>query len=182
MPEDKNNRNGYTVECLHRFIAEWIQAGLFKNNIIDKLEDIGVDRALAADLVEEMERKLRWQSRKRKVLVVEDEPHNRMLLTEILRPAGYQIAEAADGQDALDHLREVDPDLVITDALMPRVKGHELIKALKDTVLWRDIPVIVISARGKMEEYFETLKVVRFLKKPYSADELLSAVRSVLPA
>jgi len=182
MTQENNSGGGYTVEYLHQFIKEWIRAGLFKNNIIEKLEDLGVDRGLAIQLVDEMERKLHWQSRKRKILIVEDEPHSRMLLVEILKLAGYKIAQAADGQEALDQLRDVDPDLIITDALMPNVNGHELIRELKETVLWRDVPVIAISARGKMEDLFESLKVVKFLKKPYSTDDLLDAVRSVLPS
>ena len=181
MTQENNNSGGYTVEYLHQFIKEWIQAGLFKNDIIEKLEDLGVDRGLAIELVDEMERKLHWQSRKKKILIVEDEPHSRMLLTEILKLAGYNIAQAADGQEALDCLRDADPDLIITDALMPNVNGHDLIRELKETVLWRDVPVIVLSARGKMADFFESLKVVKFLKKPYSTDDLLDAVRSVLP-
>ena len=58
------------------------------------------------------------------VLVVDDEPRNRRLLTETLRPAGYEMREAADGRSALDDARGVRPDLVLLDVMMPEIRPH----------------------------------------------------------
>ena len=172
-------KNEYTVDYLYKFVSEQIRAGLFKSNIVDKLLEMGVKKSTAVDLVEEMERKLRGV-RKKRILIVEDEPHNRMLLLEILRAAGYKIYQAEDGKIGFDMLKEIDPDLVITDVLMPRMKGNELIKKTRRTILFRDLPFIVLTERGLMKDYFDSLSVDAFVDKPFSTNDLLNKVKAAL--
>lgn len=177
----KDHQGGdYTLEYLHRFVAEQVRAGLYKSNIIEKLLEMGVGRELAGELVDDMERKLKGRMRRRRVLVVEDEPHTRMRLEEILRTNGFAVYQAEDGARALEMMREADPDLIITDVLMPRMTGSELIKKLRETVLWRDVPLIVLSERGPMKDYFDVLNVAEFIEKPFTADALLGRIKKTL--
>ena len=167
--------NSQRIRELYAFVREQVLAGLFRSDIVEKLIEMGVDRVTGAELVGEMERKLR-RIRKKRVLVVEDEQHTRQLVTEILRPAGYIVYGAVDGRRAWDIIREADPDVIVTDVLMPRVNGGELLDRLRASILWRDLPVIVLSQRTGMREYFLSRNVAAFLEKPLDAKQLLAEV------
>ena len=114
------------------------------------------------------------------VLVVDDEPTVRRFLRFVLEQAGYQVAEAADGKEALRHVRESRTDLVITDLVMPEQEGIETIQALR-----RDYPEIgVIAISGaKAGAYLRIagpLGVCAALAKPIDPDTLLVEVRRAL--
>ncbi|HEV7536656.1 MAG TPA: response regulator, partial [Acidimicrobiia bacterium] len=82
----------------------------------------------------------------RLVLVVDDEPMLRNLLSRLLRMEGYDVLEAADGQAALDVLRTEKPDLVLLDVMMPTRDGLDVLGDLRRT---SNVPVILVSALGE---------------------------------
>ncbi len=116
------------------------------------------------------------------ILVVDDEEQVRLSLRRMLESAGYQVLEAADGQQALNICRSRPLDLVITDIVMPGQEGMETIQALR-----REFPgVKVIAITGKVPElYLKTARLLgaqAALQKPLRLETLLETVRSVLEA
>lgn len=121
-----------------------------------------------------------------RILVVDDEAPVREVLRDLLGDEGHQIDEAENGEEALQRFRANPADLVITDILMPKAGGLNLIRSLCD--LAPDLPVIAISGGGKDGKLnflstANTFSQVRTLKKPFHVEDLLGLVReSLVPA
>ena len=114
-----------------------------------------------------------------KILVVDDEPKIREVIREYAEFSGYEVTEAEDGMSAIGLCKLNDYDLVIMDIMMPKLDGFSACKEIKKI---KDIPVIMLSARG--EEYdklfgFE-LGIDDYIVKPYSPKELIARVNAVL--
>lgn len=107
------------------------------------------------------------------VLVVDDERDIREAVSEVLADEGYQVLDAGDGAEALSKVREHHPDVILLDLMMPRMNGWEFRAAQKDDPELSRIPVIVISALGKVAG----LDAAEFIQKPFELDQLLTAVR-----
>jgi GAF domain-containing protein/DNA-binding response OmpR family regulator len=119
------------------------------------------------------------------LLVVDDEAGMRMLLRRILESEGYNVVEAVNGRAALDCLRERVPGAILLDLMMPQMDGFEFLTALHEREAWREIPVVVITAKDLTAEDHERLNgsVVRILQKgAYGREELLDEVRTLLSA
>ena len=114
------------------------------------------------------------------ILLVDDEPAMRQVLSAALENAGYSTARAADGQEALALVRALDPDLVLTDLRMPRVDGQQLLRTLRRE--FPEIPVIVLTAHGTIDLAVEAVRdgAHDFLTKPFDKERLLQAVASAL--
>lgn len=112
------------------------------------------------------------------VLVVDDNADMRAYITDLLQPE-YDVAVAADGLDALATMADAPPDLVLTDVMMPRVDGFELLRRMQADPVLTAIPVIMLSARAGEEGTLEGLEAGAndYLAKPFSARELLARVR-----
>jgi DNA-binding NtrC family response regulator len=106
------------------------------------------------------------------VLVVDDEPSICDLLTDLLEEEGYRVRRAADGLAALDEVDRVEPDLVVTDVIMPRLGGIVLAERMRD----RGIPTIVISSAIS----FVNDPCLVFVPKPFDIDRLLDIVAEAL--
>lgn len=111
------------------------------------------------------------------VLVVDDEPDVRSSVADILRGAGYRVAEAADGAEALDLLSVEDVGAVLLDLRMPRMDGVTLVDRLEDPP-----PILVVSSHSPDagEQARLGRKVVAVLKKPVHPDVLLERLEGVL--
>ena len=79
------------------------------------------------------------------ILIVEDNPRMQETLSTVLRLKGFQTLTAYNGVEALDVLRLRTPDLMLLDLMMPVMGGLELLKVLRDTPQWKDLPVVVLS-------------------------------------
>ena len=114
------------------------------------------------------------------VLVVDDDDRIRKLVTTALRRAGYEIAEAASGKEALDRLAEATPDLIISDVMMPELDGFGLLTHLRADPVLRTIPVIMLTAKGTPEDVVHGLGLGAddYLAKPFEMSELLARVRA----
>jgi len=105
------------------------------------------------------------------VLVVDDEPDMRYLLRITLEEAGYAVVEAAHGGAALEQVHRSPPQLVLTDWMMPRMGGGELIERLREDVQTQAIPIVVVSgSRGDQGE------ADAFLGKPFNPGDLIMLV------
>jgi len=114
------------------------------------------------------------------ILVVEDEAAERQMLALNLETAGHVVLQAGNGTDALELLKKAHPDLILTDVLMPEMDGFVFCKALREHPQTKEIPVIVLTARGKMEDAFAALGVAGFLEKPSAPNVLLSTIEKTL--
>jgi putative two-component system response regulator len=117
-----------------------------------------------------------------RILVVDDEEANRRLLRDLLAPLGHEIAEAADGEEALQAVAAGVPDLVLLDLCMPRRDGYSVCRTLKGDPRTRLVPIIILTS---LEDLSDKLKAVElgaddFLNKPFHTVELMTRIRSLL--
>jgi PAS domain S-box-containing protein len=114
------------------------------------------------------------------VLVADDNADMRDYLTRLLRSAGHRVEAVADGQAALEAARRQSPDLVVSDVMMPRLDGLQLVAALRGDSRTAGTPVLLLSARAGQEASIEGLEAGAddYLVKPFSSAELLARVRA----
>jgi CheY-like chemotaxis protein len=114
-----------------------------------------------------------------KILVVDDEPFMLRLIQLILERDGYTMRQASSGDEAVDAVRQERPDLVIMDAMMPRMDGLTALRVLKESPLSRSIPVILLTANPHKfpREVAESFEATVFLTKPFSPTQLLQEIR-----
>ncbi len=93
------------------------------------------------------------------ILVVDDDGMSRTLLATNLQEAGYAVAEAENGQDALEQIQAQDFDVVLLDLLMPKMDGFQVLKRMKADAALQHIPVIVISAVDEMESVIRCIEM-----------------------
>jgi CheY-like chemotaxis protein len=119
----------------------------------------------------------------RPVLVVDDDPSVRHLFRRLLEPEGYVVAEAENGRAALERLRDVSPSVILLDLMMPEMDGFDFAAELRRHDVWREIPIIVITARDLSREDHERLNgyVQKILQKgAHGRDQLLAEVRELV--
>lgn len=117
-----------------------------------------------------------------KILIVEDEIEVRENLAEILELNDYQVLQAQDGVDALKVIKTIVPDLVISDIMMPKMNGHELITKMQQNDKTATVPFIFLTAKINSDDIRVgmSLGADDYLTKPYHTDDLLSAVKTRL--
>ncbi len=115
-----------------------------------------------------------------RLLVADDNADMRDYLTRLLRSAGHQVEAVADGQAALEAARVRNPDLIVSDVMMPRLDGLQLVSALRADPRTAGTPVLLLSARAGQEASIEGLEAGAddYLVKPFSSAELLARVRA----
>ncbi|HYU86689.1 MAG TPA: response regulator transcription factor [Kribbellaceae bacterium] len=114
------------------------------------------------------------------LLVVDDEPNIVELLSASLRFAGYDVSTAANGTEALKKAKEVNPDLVVLDVMMPGLDGFDVVRRLRAED--RHVPVLFLTARDAIEDKVKGLQTGGddYVTKPFSLDELVARVRALL--
>ena len=115
-----------------------------------------------------------------RLVVVDDEPMIRELLTTSLRFAGFEVATAADGTSALAVIRETRPDLVVLDVMLPDMDGFTVTRRLRDG--GQHVPVLFLTARDDAADAVTGLTVGGddYVTKPFSLEELVARIRAVL--
>ena len=116
------------------------------------------------------------------ILMADDEEDLRMLLQMTLNDPGYLLLEASDGAVAWELIQTKRPDLVILDWMMPKKNGKEVAHAMKNDPTTKDIPIIMLTARHRMEDcqQGEELGTYAYLVKPFSPLQLLEKVQLAL--
>jgi class 3 adenylate cyclase len=117
-----------------------------------------------------------------RVLVVDDTPHNLMLLADVLELEGYAVATATRGGEALEEIEKECPDLVLLDVLMPDMTGYDVCKRIRENPTTRMLPVVLVTALDATAERVRGIEVGAndFLTKPINKAEILARVRSLL--
>lgn len=115
----------------------------------------------------------------RRILVVDDEPRMTRFIRMNLDLEGFSVHEAYDGKEALDRVREVLPDLVILDVMMPKLDGFQTLQMMREV---SSVPVIMLTARASEDDRVRGLELGAddYITKPFSPRELVSRVRAVL--
>src|SRR5213596_389221 len=107
-----------------------------------------------------------------RVLIVEDDSSTRTGLAELVQAWGFQTDEAADGEEALRRVTSFRPAIIVSDLVMPRMGGHDLLKTLKDQL--SDLTFILLTAQGTVESAVEAIKdgAYDYLSKPVDPQRL----------
>lgn len=122
------------------------------------------------------------------ILIADDDADFKEILSAKLLAAGYQIAEAKDGAEAITKAKSLIPDLVIMDIQMPNVNGTEAVVELKNTPETKDVKIIFFSSmiypwpgvKGKNPEFAQELGAVTFINKSAELDTILAKVKEIL--
>ena len=119
---------------------------------------------------------------RKKILIADDDPLNVEFFEVILSKLGFTVEKAEDGMAALEAVRRFHPDLIILDNIMPRMSGWELTRALKNDPVYRDIPIIMLSALDDVKDKVEgfELGVDDYITKPFNFSEVLARIRAAL--
>lgn len=116
------------------------------------------------------------------ILVVDDDLGTRLSISDYLELSGYSVITANDGQEALAKVEEFHPDLMVTDIVMPRMNGYELVRQVRQQPAFRLLPVILLTARTKTQERILGYQsgCDLYLPKPFELEELGAAIRNLL--
>jgi len=116
------------------------------------------------------------------VLVVDDSPTVRELVSVHLKQQGITVVEAFDGLDATEKIKVNVPDLVITDVVMPRMNGYELCRWVKNNVKNKTVPVIMCTTKSEEFDKYWGMKqgADAYVTKPYNPPELIEIVKRLI--
>ncbi len=120
----------------------------------------------------------------KKILIADDNENIREALTYLLEDEGYKIRLAKDGADALKQTRELRPDILFLDIMMPVMNGYDVCRAIKTDPELKDIYVIMLTAKGQVaeQERGKDAGANEYIVKPFSPMEILSKVKTILGA
>jgi DNA-binding response OmpR family regulator len=116
------------------------------------------------------------------ILIVDDDPNIVMALEYLMKRAGYEVAIASDGQEALEYLATNNPSLMILDVMMPRKNGFEVCEKVRGENRFAAMPILMLSAKGREAEMNKgiSLGADAYIAKPFSTHELVERVKSLL--
>jgi len=122
------------------------------------------------------------ESSKGLILVADDDPDIRDIVSFRLERAGYETAQAANGDEALNMALERPPALCILDVMMPKVNGFELVRELRGNETTQGIPVLMLTASVQDKDVARGFEIGAddYLKKPFNTNELLARVAALL--
>jgi len=116
------------------------------------------------------------------VLVVDDEGDLVKILQFGLESLGYEVETAADGQEGLKKARELRPDIILLDLMLPKLDGYKVCRLLKFDERYKNIPIIILSARTQEGDQALALETGanRFITKPYEFSDILTHMQTLL--
>jgi len=116
------------------------------------------------------------------ILIVDDEPNIVLSLEFLMSQAGYAVRVARDGDAALQAIEESPPDLVLLDVMLPKRDGYELCQTIRTDPRWRDVRILMLTARGREIEREKGLALGAddYVTKPFSTREVVERVRQLL--
>ncbi len=119
----------------------------------------------------------------KKILIIEDDKFLRQLIVRKLTEEGYDISEAVDGEEGVKKVKEIMPDLILLDLILPGIDGFEVLSRIKSDEPTKKIPVIILSNLGQKEDVERGLNlgaVDYLIKAHFTPGEIVEKIRSVL--
>jgi len=118
----------------------------------------------------------------KKILIVDDEQDIVETLKFILEAQGYTCFCAYNGEDGLNKAKEIMPNLIILDVMMPKINGYKISRLLKYDNKYKDIPIIMVTARSQEQDKLigEETGVNEYISKPFELEEILAVVKKYL--
>ena len=117
-----------------------------------------------------------------RILIADDDPDIRQLVIYALADQGHEVSVAKDGQEALDHVAQSPPDLMLLDIMMPEMDGYDVLRALDERGIRGFTKILVLTAKGSERDWKlgYDLGADRYMTKPFDPDELLETVGEML--
>ncbi len=119
----------------------------------------------------------------KKILIVEDDPKNMKVMLMVIRPHGYTLLEATDGEEGLEMAKRELPDLILMDIQLPKMDGLEVTRKLRETPAFSHIPIIGVTAYAMKEDKEKIIEsgCDAYLSKPINTRELPRIIAEMLP-
>jgi two-component system, OmpR family, alkaline phosphatase synthesis response regulator PhoP len=117
----------------------------------------------------------------KKILIADDNQNIRDALTYLLEDEGYELHLASDGAETLRKVRELRPDILFLDVMMPEMNGYDVCQAIKTDPLLKDTYIIMLTAKGQVaeQERGKGVGANEYIVKPFSPMELLAKVKNI---
>ncbi len=118
----------------------------------------------------------------KKILIVDDEKDLVEIIRLGLEPLGYQVFEAYDGQEGLEKARQIKPDIIILDLMLPKIDGYQVCRMLKFDINYKQIPVILLTARASKKDIAMGAEAGAdaFITKPFKHEVLKEKIEELL--
>ena len=118
----------------------------------------------------------------KKILIIEDEPGQILMLGTRLKAVGYKIVSAGDGEEGLKMVSTENPDLILLDIILPKIDGYKVCKSVKENPDIAKIPIIMITAAGvkDLEEKCKAAGADALIRKPYECTDLVKKIKDLL--
>ena len=119
----------------------------------------------------------------KRILIVEDQEDNRMIMRDVLSSAGYELIEAVNGEDGVKLAHSERPDLILMDIQLPIIDGYEATRRIKGSAELKSIPIIAVTSYALSGDQTKARAAGcdGYVSKPFSPRELLARVREYLP-
>ncbi len=153
---------------------------LMEENPDITIKEISESLSVSEDLIEETLRKM--SDARQKILIVDDEMDALLALKVALEAEGYNIVEAKDGYEAIDTAHSENPDVILLDLMIPGIDGFEVCRQLKSDPVYSHIPVIMLTARGEIDDKVEGIELGAddYVTKPFNLKELKARIKMIL--
>ena len=117
----------------------------------------------------------------KKILIVDDSPTERHVLNDMLTKAGYEVVASDNGEDAIQKAKQVRPDLILMDVVMPGLNGFQATRAISRDPDTRAIPIILCTSKSQETDKIWGMRqgALAYLVKPVDHDELLARIRAM---
>ena len=119
-----------------------------------------------------------------RILIVDDEPNIVLALELLMKKEGYEVHTVDDGERAVLAAKELRPDLILLDIMMPKMDGYEVCQRIRSDALLKDISIIMLTAKGREVEKAKGLALGadHYITKPFSTRQVVMKVKEILAA
>lgn len=116
------------------------------------------------------------------ILIVEDSPSELELMSYYLQDSGYNVIKASGAKEAIEKAMLVQPDVIVTDVVMPEMSGFELCRSLKKNPVTAKVPIIICSSKNQAIDRLWAMRqgAHEYITKPYTREHLLGVIKSVV--
>ena len=120
---------------------------------------------------------------KKQIMVVDDEKNLLLLMHEVLENAGFDVLMAESGQECLEKLKKVKPDLIIMDMMMPKMSGYDTIRKIREDPKTKDLRIIIltVSRIAEVSKFqLSKFKILDYINKPFDIKEIVDKINKIV--